>query len=536
MQRLVCIHGHFYQPPRENPWSRRVERQPSAAPFHDWNQRITEECYAPNAAAKVLDRDGTVARRVDNYAAISFDFGPTLLAWLAAERPEVYGAVLAADRRSRQRFSGHGSAMAQAYHHTILPLAAPRDRATEVRWGLADFRHRFGRQAEGMWLPETAVDVDTLELLAAEGVRFTVLEPHQAARWRALGGGSGGPWHELGEPGELDACEPYLCRLPSGAAIALYFYDGPLSRDVAFNGLLHDGGHFARRVYERGEACGAWSDPSRGEDGGGGLLSIATDGETYGHHHRFGEMALAHALTLLDDYEGTRLTSFAEHLAAHPPRREVEVREGTSWSCPHGVGRWCRNCGCGRDTGSHQRWRAPLRDALRWLRDELAGPWEAAAGELLADPWAARDGYVALLLDRSPRAADAFFAEHAARDLDDAARRRARGLLELQRNALRMFTSCGWFFEDVARIETVQVLLYAARAVELAGELLDLDLEEDLLARLAAAPANDPEDGDGRAVYLRGVEAARRAAGRRRETVPAARAGVSKDGVPVRAR
>jgi alpha-amylase/alpha-mannosidase (GH57 family) len=500
VQRLICIHGHFYQPPRENPWTGRVERQPSAAPFHDWNQRITEECYAPNAAAKVLDRDGRVVRRVDNYSAISFDFGPTLLAWLAAERPEVHDAVILADRRSRRRFSGHGSAMAQAYHHTILPLASARDRRTEVRWGISDFRHRFGRDPEGLWLPETAVDVGTLEVLAAEGVRFTVLEPHQAARWRPL---DGGEWTESAEGRGPDTCEPHLCRLPSGAEIALFFYDGPLSRDVAFNGLLHDGGRFARSLYERGEAPGD----------GAGLLSIATDGETYGHHHRFGEMALAKALTLLDDYDGTRLTNFAEHLAGHPPRREVEVHEGTSWSCPHGVGRWSRDCGCGRETGGHQRWREPLRDALVWLRDELAGPWEAAAGELLADPWAARDAYVRLLLDRSPAAEEAFFAEHAARPLDAPERRRARGLLELQRNALRMFTSCGWFFEDVARIETVQVMLYAARAMELAAGLTGADLEPGFLDRLAAAPANEPPDGDAARVYRRQVEAARRLAG-----------------------
>ena len=390
-----------------------------------------------------------------------------------------------------------------------------------MRWGIADFRHRFGRQPEGLWLPETAVDTATLELLAAEGVRFTVLEPHQAARWRPLpqpedGTGAGEAWIELASGQSLDTCEPYLCRLPSGAEIALFFYDGPLSRDVAFNGLLHDGVHFARRLHERGEACGAWSgealDGGATGGGAGGLLSIATDGETYGHHHRFGEMALARALTLIDDYDGTRLTCFAEHLARHPPRRQVEVRDGTSWSCPHGVGRWSRDCGCGRETGSHQRWREPLREALLWLRDALAAPWQEAAGELLADPWAARDGYVRLLLDPSPASEEAFFAEHAARALDGEERHRARRLLEVQRNALRMFTSCGWFFEDVARIETVQVMLYAVRALELAGELTGADLEVGFLERLAAVPANDPRDGDARTVCLRQADAARRLA------------------------
>ena len=521
MIRHLCIHGHFYQPPRESPWLETVEVQDSASPYHDWNERVTAECYAPNACARILE-EGRIARIVSNYSKISFNFGPTLLSWMERADPDVYRAILQADRISAERFSGHGSALAQAHSHLILPLASRRDKRTQITWGRRDFEHRFGRAPEGMWLPETAVDVETLELLAEQGIRFTILAPNQAKRVRRLDARRREAWKDVGDQ-SVDPTMPYLCRLPSGGEIALFFYDGPISRAVAFENLLGDGYTFAERLMR------GYHDHCDGAQ----LMHIATDGETYGHHHRFGEMALAHALTLLDDYEGTRLTNYAEHLAAHPPRREVEVREGTSWSCPHGVGRWSRDCGCGRDTGSHQRWREPLRDALRWLRDELAASWAAAAGELLADPWAARDGYVALLLDRSPRAAEAFFAEHAARDLDEAARRRARGLLELQRNALRMFTSCGWFFEDVARIETVQVLLYAARAVELAGELLDLDLEEDLLARLAAAPANDPEDGDGRAVYLRGVEAARRAAGRGRETVPAAKAGVSKGGVAV---
>lgn len=527
-ERRICIHGHFYQPPREDPWTGVVPRQPSAAPFHDWNQRITTESYAPNAAALVLAEDGEVVRRVDNYAHISFDFGPTLLAWLAAERPEVHAAVVAADLASQGRFSGHGSAMAQSYHHTILPLAHPRDRRTEVRWGVADFRHRFGRHPEGMWLPETAVDLASLEELAAAGIRFTVLEPHQAARWRP---GPEDQWRTVGDDASDSAgvsdggpdsgpgvglAEPYLCRLPSGASIALFFYDGPTSRDVAFQGLLRDGDRFARRLIERFDQRQQVS-MEKGREGGHdgrfeapGMLSIATDGETYGHHHRHGEMALAWALGRLEATEGVRLTNFAEHLARFPPRREVEIRENTSWSCPHGVGRWSRDCGCAGGTGPdgrplHGRWRGPLREAMLWLRGEIEEPWEQVAGDLLTDPWVARDDYVQLLLDDSPEAQVAFLAEHAVAAVrnappGDPRRSCARDLLELQRNALRMFTSCAWFFEDIARIETVQVLRYAERAVALARALLSIDLEPSWLERLARAPGNNPELPNGREV------------------------------------
>ncbi len=523
-QRRICIHGHFYQPPREDPRTGTVPRQPSAVPFHDWNQRIVAESYAPNAAARVLGDHGELIREVDNYAHISFDFGPTLLAWLAEERPDVHAAVVAADAASRRRFGGHGSAMAQSYHHTILPLSHPRDRRTEVLWGVADFRHRFAREPEGMWLPETAVDLAALEELASAGVRFTILEPHQAGRWRP---GPDEAWRDAGTAGGPGSglAEPYLCRLPSGAEIALFFYDGEASRDVAFNGLLHDGDVFARRLVERYDErfrftreAATESDPGAATGGApsgrgdldAALFSIATDGETYGHHHRHGEMALAWALGVLEESDGVRLTNYAEHLSAFPPRREVEIVENTSWSCPHGLGRWSRDCGCAggeRPDGTvlHGRWRAPLREALEWLRGELEGPWEEAAGELLPDPWAARDAYVQLILDDSPDSVAAFFAEHGRGDLDDPARHRARALLELQRNALRMFTSCAWFFEDVSRIETRQVLRYAARAIDQARELLDRDFEPPLLDLLARAPSALVEETDGRRVYERHV-------------------------------
>ena len=417
MNRAICIHGHFYQPPRENPWLEVVERQESAYPYHDWNERITAECYAPNAAARLLDGAGHVRRTFDNYSRISFNFGPTLLAWLEQCEPQVYQAVIAADRRSRERFGGHGSAIAQAYNHLILPLANRRDLRTQVIWGVRDFEHRFGRRPEGMWLPETAVDLATLEALAEQGIAFTILAPHQARAVRAAGGAG---WADARQG--LDTRVPYRCRLPSGRSIALFFYDGALARAVAFERLLASGEGFVSRLLSAfGGGGGAWR-----------LVHLATDGETYGHHHRHGEMALAWALEFLEERGaryGVALTNYGQFLAAHPPAAEVEIAEDTSWSCVHGVERWRADCGCqvGGEPGWNQAWRRPLRDALDWLRDAAAPRFEEVARTLLADPWAARDDYVAVVLDRSAESVERFFARHQARPLGPAERDRGPG-------------------------------------------------------------------------------------------------------------
>ncbi|MBI4311381.1 MAG: DUF3536 domain-containing protein, partial [Chloroflexi bacterium] len=492
-QRYVCIHGHFYQPPREDPWLDAVQTEDSAYPYHDWNQRVTAECYAPNAWAHLQDSRGRVERIVNNYERISFNFGPTLLAWLQGKDPEVYRAVLEGDRKSQERYGGHGSAIAQAYNHLIMPLANERDKQTQVAWGVRDFEHRFRRPPEGMWLPETAADTPTLEALARAGIRFTVLEPSQARRIRPL---TGGPWTEAGAS-RLDTAQPYLQKLPSGRSIAIYFYDGSLSRAIAFEGMLHNGETLASRL------AGLLKPTRTGPQ----LAHIATDGESYGHHHKFGDMALAYALDSIERTGEIRLTNYGQHLALHPPAWEVQIAEGASWSCRHGVERWRAGCGCntGANTGWSQAWRAPLRDALEWLRDTLAPRYEASARRLLKDPWAARDGYVAVVLDRSPDQADAFFAQHARRALSSEQRVKAMKLLEMQRHAMLMFTSCGWFFDDPSGIETVQVLLYAARAVQLARDLFEEDFETPLLTRLEPMHSNVPEQGNGRRIYERSV-------------------------------
>jgi alpha-amylase/alpha-mannosidase (GH57 family) len=496
LDRYVCIHGHFYQPPRENPWFEAVEVQDSAYPYHDWNERITYECYAPNSASRVLDREGKVERFVNNYAATSFNFGPTLLAWLASNAPGVYEAVLRADRESMQRFGGHGSALAQCYSHMIMPLASERDRRTQVAWGIRDFESRFGRLPEGMWLPECAVDTPTLEALAERDIRFTVLAPGQARRVRPAGSAT---WQDVsGE--RVDPRRAYICRLPSGRSISLFFYDGAASRGVAFEGLLHSGESLAGRLLS-GFA---------GDRPGPQLVHIATDGETYGHHHRHGDMALAYALRRIEESGAARLTVYAEFLERHPPVDEVEIVEGSSWSCRHGVERWRGDCGCrdGRHPQWRQGWRGPLRDALDWLRDEVAGPYEAEAEALLDDPWKARDDYIDVVLDRSDGRRERFLEEHRARGNGPAATIRALKLLELQRHAMLMYTSCGWFFEDVSGIETVQVIQYAGRVLQLAQELFGDGLEPEFLRRLERARSNVSEQSDGRTIFVNWVRPA----------------------------
>jgi len=489
MKRYVCVHGHFYQPPRENPWLEAIERQDSAAPFHDWNERITEECYEPNGRSRILDDDGWIVRIVNNYSRMSFNFGPTLLSWMEARSPEAYQAIIDADRESMERFGGHGSAMAQAYNHMIMPLANERDRRTQVLWGIRDFRKRFGRSPEGMWLPETAMDIATLESLAAHEIHFTLAAPRQAKRMRKLG------TEEWIEDEEVDPSRAYLQKLPSGRSIVLFFYDGPISQAVAFERLLNSGVTFSDRIMEAFSDGRDWPQ----------LAHIATDGETYGHHHRHGDMALAFALERIEAHEEVELTNYSAFLEAHPPEWEVEIVEDSSWSCYHGVERWRSDCGChsGLHAGWNQAWRAPLREALDWLRDELTPLYERKASELLEDPWAARDAYIEVILDRSEEHVARFFARHGKGELSGLERTRAIELLELQRHAMLMYTSCGWFFDDLSGIETVQVIQYAGRAIQIARDALGADLEDAFLSLLEKAESNVRQMGNGRNVYGR---------------------------------
>jgi alpha-amylase/alpha-mannosidase (GH57 family) len=485
--RFVTIHGHFYQPPRENPWLEAVEVQDSAAPFHDWNERITAECYAPNTAARRVDHANRILDVVDNFEKISFNVGPTLCAWLEREAPDVYRKIVEADRASVRARDGHGNALAQVYNHMIMPLATRRDKVTQVAWGLADFRARFGREPEGMWLPETAVDSETLEVLAEAGVKYTILAPSQAARIRQ----GDGSWEEIA--GGIDPTQAYRWRGPGGRDLALFFYDGPVSRAIAFDDLLERGERFVAGLQA------AFSDKREGPQ----LVHVATDGESYGHHRRFGEMALAAAVRQLEAGQTATLTNYGAFLAANPPTHDVEIREATSWSCAHGVDRWRSDCGCRIRGDWHQRWRAPLRASLDWLREEIDAFYESRASAWLKDPWLARDQYVDVVLDRSAERLEAFFARHQRVALDAAARLEVRRLLEMERNRLLMYTSCGWFFDEVSSIEPVQILRYAAIAIQYLADLGGPRLEAEMARRLAEAPSNIPAFRNGGVVWAR---------------------------------
>ncbi len=487
----LTVHGHFYQPPRENPWIEEIDREPSAEPFHDWNERINEECYRANAFARILGEDGRVVDILNNYTYLSFNFGPTLLWWMRMKAPDVYDRIRTGDAASRARL-GHGNAIAQVYNHMILPLANARDKVTQVRWGLADFRAHFGREAEAIWLAETAVDDETLDVLARAGMRFVILSPTQAARARPLDSFDSSGWQDVSD-GSIDPSRAYLCHLPSGRSLAVFFYDAPLARDAGYGDLLVNSQQFVARLM--GAVDHHRYHPQ--------LIHFATDGETFGHHKKFAERALIYTFTHEASAHGFSLTNYGAYLDIAPPQWEVVIKPNTAWSCAHGLGRWSRDCGC-RDDGPedwHQRWRAPLRAALDHLRDALAEIYEHEAPPLLGDPWEARDAYGELLPDRTPERLDAFLEARAGRRLTADERERALTLLEMQRHAMFMYTSCGWFFSELSRLETAQVLKYAARAVDLASRFGGDRLTQQLLADLELAESNLPQYRNGAEVY-----------------------------------
>ena len=471
MKKFLCIHGHFYQPPRENAWLEEIEIQDSAAPFHDWNERITSECYRANATSRILNDPGKIVDIVNNYSKMSFNVGPTLLSWMEKNAEDVYAAILKADRLSMENFGGHGSAMAQVYNHMIMPLANERDQRTQIIWGLEDFRSRFSREAEGMWLSETAVNTESLELLAEYGVKFTVLAPRQAKRYKKIGSDQ---WQE-----GIDPKHHYLCKLPSGKSIILFFYDGDRSQDVAFKGILKNGKEFADLLVNT-------FDDRKGPQ----LVHIATDGESYGHHHRHGDMALAYCCRHIENQGLARLTNYSEYINLVEVEHQVEIHEDTSWSCFHGVERWRSDCGCGNESGFHQRWREPLRNSLDWLRDETVKVFEKEMSAFHDDPWKLRNEYIQVILNRNHDFVNRFLDTHCGEDLNKEQRTKIIRLLEMQRHAMLMFTSCGWFFDEVSRIETIQILQYANRAIQLAERVSKVRLSQKFEDKLAKAESN----------------------------------------------
>ncbi len=489
MEKYICIHGHFYQPPRENAWLEVIEVQDSAHPYHDWNERISAECYGPNSASRILNEKGVIKNIINNYSRISFNFGATLLSWMQVYDRETYDAIIEADRESVKNFGGHGSAMAQVYNHIILPLANKRDKETQIIWGIRDFISRFGRLPEGMWLAETAVDIESLELLVKHGIKFTVLAPRQAKAIRKL---NDTKWSDVTTE-SLDTRRPYTCKLPSGKSIALYFYDGQIAQGVAFDGLLYDGKKFADRLLD------SFADRDEAQ-----LVHIATDGETYGHHHKHGDMALAFCLDYIERNTESCLTNYAEFLAKFPPVYEAMIHENSSWSCVHGVERWRDNCGCnsGGKPNWHQRWRKPLRESLDWLRDELGLIFEREASKVLKDPWKAREDYINIILERNDDNIRKFLKEHCLRDVEQ---NHVLRLMEVQRHAMLMYTSCGWFFDEISGIETTQIMQYACRAIQLVSQISETHLEEDFLKRLEEAPSNVPSLENGAQIYRKYV-------------------------------
>lgn len=488
MNRFVCIHGHFYQPPRENAWLDRIELQESAHPFHDWNERIMRECYEPNGFSRILNGGGKIVDIVNNYARMSFNFGPTLLNWIEKEHPRVYRSIQEADKLSMELFDGHGSAMAQVYNHLIMPLADRRDKVTQVQWGIADFEYRFGRKPEGMWLAETAADTETLEVLAENGIKFTLLAPNQAKQVRKIGSQEWLPFQ--------DTKVPYLCKLPSGKSIALFFYDGDRSQAIAFKGMLNNGQGFAEELMS---GLDNRESPQ--------LVHVATDGESYGHHHRHGDMALAYCVRHIEHSGRAKITNYSQFLALCPPEYEVEIHENSSWSCAHGIERWRSNCGChtGGEAGWTQEWRAPLRDALDWLRNRANEVYLEEMAPFQVDADSLRNSYISVLLHRKREQKREWLKNAVPERLSKREMTRILRCLEMQKHTQFMYTSCGWFFNELSGIETVQILQYANRAIQIIRDLTGENLDEEFAMRLGKAKSNIPSQGDGQQIYQRRV-------------------------------
>ena len=455
-----------------------MEREPSAAPYHDWNERIASECYGPNSASPLVGGDGRIAEMVNNYASMSFDFGPTLLRWIESHYSELHARIVEADRESTETFSGHGSALAQVYNHMIMPLASPEDRRTQTRWGIQDFQRRFGRYPEGMWLPETAVDTDTLEALAEEGIKFTILSPRQALAVSKKGDGQ---WTDV-SGGRIDTRQAYHYRLPSKRGISLFFYDDTISTQIAFGDLLSNGVRMSKALLE-----------GFSEDEGPQLVNVASDGETYGHHHRNGHVALARSIWEVRKSGLASIANYGLFLSLAPPSHEVRLTEPSAWSCAHGVERWRSNCGCGSEIkpGYNQMWRTPLRSALDWLRDQLRDVYATEGKAVFDDEAAALAGLggSGIGTELGPKK---YIETHARKALGAEGVKKGMDLAELVECGALMFASCAWFWEDISRQETRQMLRYAARGIELARQVSGKDLAPDFSLKLGQAVPNDP--------------------------------------------
>jgi alpha-amylase/alpha-mannosidase (GH57 family) len=500
-QLYVILHGHFYQPPREDPWTGEIDRQPSAWPAHDWNERINKECYAANAASRVLDNAGRIDALYNNYRYLSFNFGPTLMSWLKEKDPYTFHQIIQADIDSRADQNGHGNAIAQVYNHPIMPLCSDRDIVTQIEWGLRSFKSDFGRDAEGIWLAETAVNDRVADFLVRYGIRFIILSPTQAHEVRPF---HSDRWHDVSH-NNIDPSKPYLLKTPSGS-LNVFFYYGHIATKLSFEHLLRSVDGLRGELLSLNDA----NKPVH-------LVHTATDGETYGHHEPFGDMCFSRLLWENETRKDFHFTNYARFLEIQPPQDEVRIKEGndnlgTAWSCSHGVDRWRRDCGCstGAQQGWNQKWREGFRAALDIVRDRVYETAEREGSRYLHDVWAARNDFIEVVLagdSLSRRAAtDAFFAKHARNPLSEDDRTFVLRLMEAMRCELLMYTSCGWFFAEISGIETVQDMKYAGKIFELVGELLPSDTRDRFLDTLASARSNIPDFQNGKWIFENFVE------------------------------
>ncbi|MDR2577962.1 MAG: DUF3536 domain-containing protein [Chitinispirillales bacterium] len=502
--KYLVVHGHFYQPPRENPWLDIIEQQESAAPYHDWNERIYDECYRPNAYSRLLDSRGMITGIHNNYLHMSYNFGPTLFTWLERYHPVTARKMIAADKESAARLGGHGSAVAQVFNHVIMPLASRRDKLTQIRWAKHFFKKRYGREPGGMWLGETAINMETVVCLIEENIRYVILSPSQAESFRRIGDHD---WTHTSHH-QIDTRRPYRI-FPSDNSgnrldgfLDVFFFDEGLSKEVSFNDILQDSRTLGNRINQ----C---YDP---HNGGNQLVTIATDGETFGHHKAYGDMCLAYFFTNIAPELGITPVNFGYYLSINPPEYEVTLGdahgEGRAWSCAHGVGRWSRDCGChtGGEEGWHQAWRGPFRHALQRLQSQIDFHFEARLSTLFSDPWALRDKYINVMWEPSlSKTAEFLQAQSGKFNFNGELTAEVRRLLEAQKFMQFAFTSCAWFFNDISGIETVQNLAYACRALQLGlPEDSKLPVLETFLDDLSKAPSN-LKDTNGRTLFERHI-------------------------------
>ncbi len=484
--KYICIHGHFYQPPRENPWLNEIETEISAQPFKNWNVRITRECYGPNAYARILNDKGLIIKLVNNYEKISFNFGPTLISWIEKNYPKLYHKILEADKISQEYNNGHGNAIAQIYNHIIMPLATREEKEIEIIWGIKDFIHRFNRNPEGLWLSETAVDLETIEILIQNNIKFIILSPTQVKKVRKIGTEK---WEEVNEF-SINSNRPYELKLPNGKKIAIFFYEREISSKIAFDSILNDGNTFINEIFSKFEEKN--KEPQ--------LVNIASDGETYGHHKKFAEMALAYALDQIEMKNSARIINYGYFLELFPPRFEVEIKENTAWSCAHGVERWRSNCGCRFNNELNQKWRTPLRDAMNWLKSKVDDFFNTELPKYLKDIDQVKRDYIEVILNQYKNRRIEFIKKFQLRELTESEQISVSRILEMYKNSLLMFTSCGWYFDDISGLESIQIMKYAGRILQL-FERFHINYSEDYLKIIEVAESNFKSKGNGRSIF-----------------------------------